>query len=241
MKKIVSHIFFVWFALCFASLFLILYPFFLIFLSHSIFYPIANFLRKLWAWTVLFLGFSLPYYKKTSRGVGHQPCIYVANHSSYLDIVAFGLMLPLKSSFMAKAELAKIPLFGIFFRTVDIAVERQSIRGSHRSFVLASQKLDKGYNIVVFPEGTISSQAPQMKSFKNGAFKLAIEKGVPIVPVTFYNNFKILPDEKFEFYPQLLKFKIHRPISTSHLNIEQADELKTKIFRIIENDLKSIK
>jgi 1-acyl-sn-glycerol-3-phosphate acyltransferase len=240
LKKIVSHIFFVWFALCFAGLFLAFYPLFLIFLAHPFLYPVANVLRKIWAWLVLFLGFSFPFYKRYKAPVS-QPCIYVANHSSYLDIVAFGLFFPLKSCFMAKAELAKIPLFGIFFRTVDIAVERQSIRGSHRSFVSAAQRLDQGYNVIVFPEGTISSHAPQMKSFKNGAFKLAIEKGVSIVPVTFYNNFKILPNEKFEFYPQFLKFKIHRPISTNHLNIEQADELKTKIYRIIEDDLKSIK
>lgn len=238
MRKVLGHIGFVWFATMFAGFFVITYPLFFLFLSTPKLYFLANAMRKVWAWFSLVLSFSIPKFTNDNKEkIG--PCVFVSNHTSYIDIVAVGLFAPLKYSFMAKAELAKIPLFGIFFRTVDIAVKRESIKNAHQSFVAAGEKIRDGYSIVIFPEGTIWKEAPKMKSFKNGAFKLAIENKVPIVPITFYNNFKILPDERWEFYPSRVHFKIHRAISTNGLNSEDADGLKEKIYSIIENELKS--
>lgn len=235
MRKILGHIGFAWFALVFAGIFLILYPLFLILLSHPRLYPAANFLRKIWAWASVLLTFSLPKIEGLSN---LQPnCIFVSNHTSYLDIVALGLFAPPKIAFMGKRELANIPLFGIFFRTVDIAVKRESIKDAHKAFSEAKEKIDQGYSINIYPEGTIWNKTPELKEFKNGAFKLAIEKGVPIVPITFYNNFKILPDEKFEYYPSLIRCRIHRPVRTDHLKPEDAEQLKSEIYNLIRGDL----
>jgi 1-acyl-sn-glycerol-3-phosphate acyltransferase len=236
--KILGHIGFAWFLLVFAGLFLIFYPLFLLFLSTPKLYPAANVLRKIWAWMIVILCLSPPLYKREESPIS-GPCIYVSNHSSYLDIITFGLIGPLRFSFMAKQELAKIPLFGIFFRTVDIGVNRKSIRDSHKAFLDASDRIGKGYSIVIFPEGTIWEKTPQLKPFKNGAFKLAIENGIPIVPITFYDNYRVLPDEKFEFYPGRIRFKIHRAIPTAHLNDEDSDILKDEIYNLIENELKA--
>lgn len=240
MKTIVGHIFFIWFAIIFAGFFLLFYPLFLLFLSHKKLYPIANFLRKIWAWVSLLFTFSLPIFQNKNKSL-KGPFVLVSNHSSYLDIVTIGLFAPSKVSFMAKAELAKIPLFGIFFKTVDIAVKRESIKNAHQSFIKAKEKINDGFSVVIFPEGTIWQNTPQIKPFKNGAFKLAIENQIPILPITFYNNFKRLPDEKWEYYPGLINFKIHRAIDTNGLNLEQADELKEKIYTIIETELKNKK
>lgn len=240
MKKIFGHIFLVWFALCFIGVFLLFYPLFLLFLSHSKFYPFANFLRKIWAWMTFLLTFTIPIYTNENKSL-KGPYVLVSNHTSYLDIVAIGLFAPLKLSFMAKQQLAKIPLFGIFFRTVDIGVVRESMTHAHKSFQKAKDKIKDGYGVVIFPEGTIWKQVPKLKTFKNGAFKLAIEMSVPILPVTFYNNFKRLPDEKLEYYPGIVKFKIHRMIETNHLKSEDADVLKNKIYSIIEDELKNQK
>jgi 1-acyl-sn-glycerol-3-phosphate acyltransferase len=235
--KILGKIGFVWFALVFVVVFLLFYPFFLLFLSHPKMYPAANLMRRMWAWIIVLLGVSIPIWEKEENMP--SPCVIVSNHSSYLDIVALGLFVPLRFSFMAKLELSKIPLFNIFFRTVDIGVNRSSMRDSHKAFTLAKEKIEQGYSVILFPEGTIWDKTPLLKPFKNGAFKLAIENGIPIVPVTFYNNFRILPDEKFEFYPQPLRFKIHRAIPTSHLNDEDSDTLKDEIYNLIESELKS--
>jgi 1-acyl-sn-glycerol-3-phosphate acyltransferase len=154
-----------------------------------------------------------------------------------MDIIVLGIFAPLKVSFIAKKELAKIPLFGIFFRTVDIAVDRSSMRDSYQSFTKAKERLDDGYSVIIFPEGTIWEKTPQLKPFKNGAFKLAIEGKYPLIPVTFFNNYKALPDEKFEFYPSILECKVHRPILTDYLNAEDSDKLKDDIYTLIKNDL----
>lgn len=236
MKKLLGKIGFVWFGLVFAVLFLLLYPFFLITLSRSAWYPAANFLRKIWAWGIFLLCGSFAVVKR-EENTFPSPCVIVSNHTSYLDIVVLGLFAPPKVSFMGKVELARIPLFGIFFRTVDVAVHRESVRGSHKAFVEASEKIDQGYCINIYPEGTIWNRTPLLKPFKNGAFKLAIEKKVPIVPITFYNNYKALPDEKFEYYPTLIKCKIHRAIDTSHLNIDDSDRLRDEIYNLIQREL----
>ena len=128
-------------------------------------------------------------------------------------------------------------LLGIFFRTVDIAVKRESMKDAHKAFHQAKEKLDAGYSILIFPEGTIWNKTPELKEFKNGAFKMAIETKLPIVPVTFYNNYKVLPDEKTEYYPSLIKCKIHRAIETDHLNIDDANKLKDEIYNLIRTDL----
>ncbi|MCC6817817.1 MAG: 1-acyl-sn-glycerol-3-phosphate acyltransferase [Bacteroidia bacterium] len=236
MKKILGKIGFVWFGLVFAVLFLVLYPFFVLTLSTEKLYPVANFLRKIWAWGIFILTGSIAIVKREQPNFP-SPCIIVSNHTSYLDIVVLGLFAPPKISFMGKVELAKIPLFGIFFRTVDIAVHRESLRGSHKAILDAANRIDKGYCINIYPEGTIWNRTPLLKPFKNGAFKLAIEKKVPIIPITFYNNFKALPDEKFEYYPTVIKCKVHRAIETSHLNIEDSDQLRDDIYNLIHQEL----
>lgn len=236
MRRILGKIGFFWFGLVFAGIFLLFYPLFLLFLSHEKMYPAANFLRKIWAWGTFILCGSFAKVYREQKKMPH-PCVFVSNHTSYLDIVVLGLFAPLKVSFMGKIELSKIPLFGRFFRTVDIAVHRESLRGAHKAFVQSKEKLQKGYSILIFPEGTIWKKTPLLKPFKNGAFKLAIENGVPIVPVTFYNNYKALPDEKYEYYPTYIKCKIHRAIKTDHLNVDDADQLRDDIYNLIEHEL----
>jgi 1-acyl-sn-glycerol-3-phosphate acyltransferase len=236
LRKIFGKIGFAWFAIIFAGTFLLLYPLFFVLLSRPSWYPLANRLRRIWAWTAVLLTFSFPKIVRVQNKFPKK-CIFVANHTSYLDIVVLGLFAPTKMSFIGKRELANIPLFGIFFRTVDIAVKRESMKDAHKAFHQAKEKLDAGYSILIFPEGTIWNKTPELKEFKNGAFKMAIETKLPIVPVTFYNNYKVLPDEKTEYYPSIIKCKIHRAIETDHLNIDDANQLKDEIYNLIRTDL----
>ena len=236
MRTIFGKIGFVWFATVFAGTFLLLYPFFFVLLSRPSWYPLANRLRRVWAWIAVLLTFSVPNIIRMQNKFPKK-CIFVANHTSYLDIIVLGLFAPSKMSFIGKRELANIPLFGIFFRTVDVAVNRESMKDAHKGFHQAKEKIDAGYSILIFPEGTIWNNTPELKAFKNGAFKMAIETKLPIVPVVFYNNFKILPDEKTEYYPSVIKCKIHRAIETGHLNIVDANQLKDEIYHLIRTDL----
>ncbi len=138
---------------------------------------------------------------------------------------------------MGKDELRKAPLFNIFFRKMNILVDRKSRMGSHRAFVRASQEIDKGHSIILFPEGTISKESPKMRPFKNGAFKLAIDKQVPIVPITFVNNWEHLQDRAFlqgKSGPGVSLIYVHKPIETKGMTEADMLSLKTLVYNKIE-------
>lgn len=165
--------------------------------------------------------------------------IVVPNHSSYLDIPCTTCFLPFEVNYMAKIELAKLPLFGRFFNTIDIAVDRKSNTHAHKAFLKAGMQLKtKERSIVIFPEGTISKHAPRLGKFKPGPFRLAIENEIELLPVTFTKNWQRLPDDgSWTATPGIIHMFVHRPISTVGLNLTDAEHLKQQVFTIIENKL----
>ena len=141
---------------------------------------------------------------------------------------------------MGKDELRKAPLFNIFFKEMNILVNRQSKIGSHRALEAAAKKIDAKQSVVLFPEGTISRETPKLKPFKNGAFRLAIEKQVPIVPIAFLNNWKLLQDRPLLqglSRPGLALIEVHPAISTKGLTLEDLPQLKTRVENCIQESL----
>jgi len=176
----------------------LLYPAFYFLLSDERRFPMAMKLKRFWArWIMLVPGLFISLEDRAGLEKVGKPRMYCSNHSSYLDIVISYLILPDYFVFMGKAELLKVPLFSLFFsKGMDIAVERKSRIGSHQAFLRAGKEIDKGRSMFMFPEGGLSSNGV-LKGFKNGAFKLAIAKQIPIVPITFTNNWKLLQNGGF--------------------------------------------
>lgn len=140
---------------------------------------------------------------------------------------------------MGKQELNKAPLFKIFFKDMNILVDRKSTMSSHRAFLRAANELKNGNGVFLYPEGTISSSG-KLRGFKNGAFKLAIEQQVPIVPITFLNNWKLLQNGGFfkaSGRPGLSKVIIHEPISTIGMTEDDLVSLRSKVHQLISDDL----
>jgi 1-acyl-sn-glycerol-3-phosphate acyltransferase len=140
---------------------------------------------------------------------------------------------------MAKAELLKIPLFKYFFVYLDIPVNRKSVTDAHKAFIEAGKKLDEGLSVVIYPEGTISSEG-KLKPFKNGAFKLAIDKQVPILPVVHLNNWHFLQNGGFlKSYgsPGIPKIVVGDIIETKGLTDSNVNELKEKVFNFTKQEL----
>ena len=216
-----------------------MYPLFRFHLANKSRYRRANKLRVIWA-RILFI---LTGIRERISGAENlpveTPVIFCPNHTSYLDIPAVTLALKkYHIRFLAKAELGNIPLFGIFFRTIDIAVNRESTADSVRSLQQASEVLHEGDSLIIFPEATIHKDAPQLHRFKNGAFRLAIENQIPIVPITFADNWRLLDvDHGFSGTPGQARIFIHPPISTKNLTLNDVDSLKEKTFRIIHEQL----
>jgi 1-acyl-sn-glycerol-3-phosphate acyltransferase len=238
-KDLFKIIFAIYFAICTLLGFSVLYPFFALFLSNNKWYSAAHTTRKIWGWW-LFISGGL-WVKQIEEVPIHwnEAYVVVSNHTSYLDIPTLTVKLPMFVNFMAKIELARIPFFGIFFRTIDIAVDRKNIRQSVWAFQQAKEQLIKeNKSIVIFPEGTIPTTVPKMGRFKEGAFRLAIETQKPLLPVTIIGNWIALPDQgKTRFRPARIVQYVHEPIDTKGMILDDVESLKLKVYTIIERKL----
>ena len=148
-------------------------------------------------------------------------------------------LIPFDLVFIGKSSLAKVPLFGYMFKNLHIAVDRNSMKSRGESILKARIALDEGASVVFFPEGGISSKAPPaMAKFKDGAFKLALDKQIPIIPVTLSYNHLILPDDgKFLLRYKPIKVVIHEPVSVKGCGPNDVNQLKLKCFNIIQDQL----
>ncbi|MBW7844065.1 MAG: 1-acyl-sn-glycerol-3-phosphate acyltransferase [Bacteroidia bacterium] len=239
LKEIIQFILAIYFGFITLIGFLVLYPGFAITLSNPKWYKYGHKLRKLWGrW--LFLG-GFIWVKQIEEKKFDKKAAYVItpNHTSKLDIVTLTVKLNINFNFMAKIELARVPIFGIFFRTIDIAVDRKNVRHSALAYQRACNQLIKEKrSMVIFPEGTIPGNTPKLGRFKDGAFKLAIETQTDILPVTIIKNWEILPDNgKFRFRPGKVYQYVHEPISTKGLTTNDITSLKEKVQHLIANKL----
>jgi 1-acyl-sn-glycerol-3-phosphate acyltransferase len=167
--------------------------------------------------------------------------IICPNHFSNLDISIATLIVPSNFAFLGKDELAKHPIFSIFFKTVDIPVNRDSMRSSFRAFKKAESYLKEGISLIIFPEGKIGEEfPPSLHAFKNGPFRLAVEQQIPIIPVTIPDAWKKLWDDglKYGSRPGICDICIHKPVETTGLTIEDMDSLRDKVYGIIAKELK---
>lgn len=235
--QIIQRVHLFWLLLVFGVVFLVLFPFFCVAILFPKWKKFFHFINLLWGRSSLFLS-GLQIQAVREAPIEHYPVIFCANHFSYLDILSFSVVKsPFK--FIGKNELAGLPLFGFMFRKLHISVDRSSLIGSYRAYEKSKKELDNGYSLAIFPEGGIfSKQAPQMVRFKEGAFRLAVEKQIPIVPVSFPDNWIILPDQK---WPRLKRKKIrvifHEPIATEGKTEKDIEELKKRTFDKIQDTL----
>lgn len=170
----------------------------------------------------------------------NQAYMIVPNHTSQVDIVTLTAKLHLYFNFMAKAELERIPVFGIWFRTIDIAVERKDARKAALAYRKALNWIEAGNSMVIFPEGTIASQVPKMIKFKDGPFRMAIEKQIPLLPVTIIGNWQVMPDQGvFEGRPGIVHQYVHKAIPTKGLTLNDIETVKEQVFQVISDKLQA--
>jgi len=220
---------------------------FWVFFFFSLFYP-ALFLvcrapKKNFTWIVkirktmallstLFSGiyfrFNIPKNIDWNRGY-----IVCANHTSILDISALALLCKNDISFMGKIELLQNPITRMFFKTIDIPVDRNSKISSYRAFKMAQQRISEGCTVILFPEGGIGNDyPPKLQAFKNGPFKLAIESGAPILPVIIHDLWKLLWDEGSKgSKPGTCSITVLQPIETIGIDVTKVDQLKDEVSK----------
>jgi 1-acyl-sn-glycerol-3-phosphate acyltransferase len=168
--------------------------------------------------------------------------VFCVNHFSYLDIAAMGVVVDNYFAFVGKSEVKHIPLLGYMFAKLHVQVDRSQANSRAYSLAKSIRTLASGRSIMIFPEGGIVSKAiPQMRHpFKDGAFIMAIQQQVPIVPITLLTNYQILPDvPKVRMHRYPLRAVIHPPITTTGLTQDDVETVKEQTYQIIQNELLS--
>ncbi len=176
------------------------------------------------------------------KGAGYidpqQTYVYTPNHFSLLDIALVGYI-PQPFVFISKLSLTRLPLFGWVIRTFHIPVDRGSPRSSYQALQQSLRKIEEGKSMVMYPEGGIRTPAPpRLAHFKSGPFRVAIEKQVPVVPVTIPYNWFILPnDKKLLMRPRRPLLIFHEPIATAGLTEADIPQLRDRVAAVIAQEL----
>lgn len=199
----------------------------------------AHSLNNLWARLIVFSsGIRIEVQGLENLQPG-QTYVFLPNHNSYLDIPVCNMILPGSFRFIGKKELAKVPLFGWMFERLHITINRSSHMDSYRSMIRAGKKLDEGISILIFPEGTIAHGKKVLSKFKDGAFKLACDKKIPLVPVSLIHTDRVIPDDSsFRIYPGKVKIIIHPPVPVFQDNkLTELPELRDQVYHTLYQSL----
>ena len=233
-----SSVWRLWFLIAFFSVFLLFTPSLFLFTAIIKNNKVVNQITKYWS--ALFLILSGIFWKVEfeEKLDPKKRYIFCPNHSSTLDIPLITAAIPVPLMFMGKKELAAIPLFGYFYKNNSIIVDRSNIRDSYAAFIKAGEKLDDGLNVCIFPEGGIPPAKIFLKKFKNGAFKLASEKDIHIVPITLADNKHNFPQEYFKGYPGIVRLKVHKAIKVNLNEEKSIENLNLSVYNTIFDQLK---
>lgn len=172
---------------------------------------------------------------------GKERMVIVTNHGSYLDTVASYITIPHLFKTLAKKELLKLPLMGQIFLTSGIMVDRSSPESRKASFKRMVNALEGGTSILIYPEGTQNRTAEPVRDFYDGAFRLAIEAQVPIMPIATYNSRWLMPQAKiWELKPGTIRQYYFEPVPTVGLTQEDLPHLRDKVKNMIEAKLREV-
>jgi 1-acyl-sn-glycerol-3-phosphate acyltransferase len=222
----------------FIILFLLLLPFLLIPIIFHSQYKLTGIFNRWWA-KLMFIFVFLPYEVECRSKLDPKKVyVFCPNHFSYLDIPTMGLN-PINAIFVGKNSMEKLPLFGFMYRKLHITVDRASLRSRGNSVLASLDAVNQGKSLVIYPEGGITSaNPPTMAAFKDGAFRAAVEKQIPIVPVTIPFNWIILPDRNpIRLYRGGVKVIFHEPIETKGLTLADTKRLKEDVYSIIQSEI----
>lgn len=237
-KKVLWALWRVWFYILMGVPIIILSPILILSILSEKTYPQFFIIARLWAKIILIgMGFHYKIEREQEMEKG-KSYMLVANHTSMTDIMLMLVVSKNPFVFVGKKELAKIPIFGFFYKRTSILVDRGSSKSRFEVFKRAQHRLNQGLSICIFPEGGVpEDQSILLDEFKDGAFRLAIEHEIPIVPMTFADNKKRFSFNFFSGSPGRMRVKVHPFVSTEGLTLDDKKELKDKIWNIIHAQL----
>src|SRR5439155_9957349 len=154
----------------------------------------------------------------------HRPAVFIFNHQSSLDVLALGSLVRRDFTGVAKKEAARDPRFAPIGALVDVVyIDRTNSRRAREALQPVVQRLRDGTSIAIAPEGT-RTPTPRLRPFKKGAFHVAMQAGVPLVPVVLRNAGQLMWRGESVIHPGALQVAVLPPISTDGWRVEDLDD-----------------
>ncbi|MBS1615003.1 MAG: 1-acyl-sn-glycerol-3-phosphate acyltransferase [Bacteroidetes bacterium] len=231
-KRILGHLYFVYALTLFAlTMLIVVVPIWLTTLfdeprrahwMHPIF--------RLWMGVYMPLAFCPVFRKGKKYFQPGKNYVVVCNHNSFADVPVSSPWIPGPNKTLAKAEMARIPIFGVIYKAGSVLVDRKSESSRRDSFLQMEKMLEKGLHLCLYPEGTRNKTSQPLQNFHKGAFRTAIEVQLPVVPALIFNTRDILPGKPgFWAWPRKIHFHFLPPVETAGLKREDAEALKERV------------
>ncbi len=170
----------------------------------------------------------------TVHGLEHirreEPQVVVSNHVSVYDVLAIAAALPVPFAFVAKKELERIPFFGTAWKAAGhISIDRSNRQQALQSLLQAGERIRREKStVIIYPEGT-RSRTGELLEFKKGAFMLAVEAQVPVVPAVVVGTRDIIDSRSWRIRPRPIYLYFETPVSTAGISAANADALMQRV------------
>jgi 1-acyl-sn-glycerol-3-phosphate acyltransferase len=234
-RKIAQVLFTSWAAFWFVAIMIVLSPFTVIprLISDKLI-KFSYFFARVWVFLWSYISFI--WFKTHGRDLIQkgQPYIFTISHTSFLDAPAIPIASPVPLKGLGKKELAKIPIFGFVTSTFAVWVDRSSEESRKKSVQKLIENLKSGISILVAPEGTRNDTADPLLPFFNGPFRLAIETGIPIMPLIIYNAKRLMPKGQLRVRPGTIHNYFLPAISTQNMTMDDLPALKEQVYEIMK-------
>ncbi len=237
LKKIAGHLFAVYALLMFVATMLIVWLpiWFISFCNEPLRAKLLHKVFRVWMGVYMPLIFCPVSRKGKEHFRKGQNYVVVINHNSFMDIPVSSPWIPGPNKTLAKVEIAKVPLFGIIYKTGSILVDRKKEGSRRESFSKMQETLEMGIHLCLYPEGTRNKTGQPMQPFFDGAFITAIKAQKPVMPGVIFNTGAILPhNKKVWARPRPVRIHFLEPIPTEGLTVGDAAALKEKVRNIME-------
>ena len=228
----------IWFYILMAIPIIVMFPFLVISILKEEWYSYFFMMARIWAKFILYGMGMFPKVETEEEIIKGKSYMFVSNHTSMTDIMLMLSVVENPFVFVGKTELSKIPLFGFFYKRTCILVDRKSSKSRMAVFERAQKRLSQGFSICIFPEGGVpDDESIVLSEFKDGAFRLALDHHIPIVPITFADNKKRFSYTFFSGSPGEMRVKIHHFFDTKDQTTDYKKTLKDKVRLVILKQL----
>ena len=191
----------------------------------------------IWAWCLCRANFTWVRIRGREHVRPGQSYVIMSNHQSHFDVLAFYGHWGHQFRWIMKQELRKVPGLGWGCAAVGhIFVDRSNRERAIASMQAAGRSLEPGVSVMIFPEGTRSPDG-RMREFKKGGFMLALELGLPILPISISGSRHVLPNRTKRLLPGRVRIQVHPPIEVAGLSVEARDELMARVAEAIRSGL----